>query len=111
MSGKRTKIRRDSYKARGGTAQILRLECSRCGRYVCAYQKDGTGNLFRLYWDRIFESGFGEQHHPQATEAGMAPLVCGNCGYVLGVPMTYVPENRLARRLEPGAVHKSRLKG
>lgn len=105
------KFRRDRYyKARGGTAQLLRITCGRCGRYICLYQKDGSGNLYRIYWDRVFEPAVCTEYRPDATQGEMAPLGCPACGYILGVPMTYAPEARLAWRLAPGAVHKTRLR-
>lgn len=106
------KLKRDGfYKARGGTAQALRLTCGRCGGYICLYQKDGTGHLYRLYWDRIFECVSLHPYRPDLTKDDMEPLICERCDQLLGVPMVYTPESRLAWRLAPGAIHKSRLKG
>ena len=56
------------------------------------YQKDGLGELFRLYLDRI--------HAPETLDAmkcaedGM--FRCKSCGKAIGIMADYVPEDRMA---------------
>ena len=103
-------FRRDRfYRARGGTATMLRIECGRCGGYLCLYQKDGNGRLRRLYWDRVFNATFATAYTARASRSQMQAAVCRGCGHVVGLPMTYARESRLAWRLVPGAVHRTRL--
>lgn len=46
----------DSYKrARGGRSRLLEITCEKCGERICLYQKDGPGNLRRMYIDRIID--------------------------------------------------------
>jgi hypothetical protein len=47
-------LKRDKYKStRGGYSRLLNLHCRKCNSLVAVYQKDGPGNLRRLYLDRI----------------------------------------------------------
>ena len=103
-------LRRDRfYRARGGTARLLRIACGYCGSYLCIYQKDGNGKLRRLYWDRLSKATFVVAHTAGASQSDMRPAVCGACGHTVGAPVAYAPENRLAWRLLPGAVRRSRI--
>lgn len=98
--------------ARGGTSAFYNIYCSHCRRWLLLYQKDGAGNLFRLYLDRI--------HAPDLTvftrtgsSKSLKPggLSCGHCGASIGVPMIYKPENRPAFRLVPGSIVKKKSDG
>lgn len=110
--GQRFKIKRDRYmSARGGTSAFYDIYCSHCRVWVLLYQKDGPGNLYRLYLDRI--------HAPENlaalvhTASGLAfdGLSCSQCGASIGVPMLYRPESRRAFRLVPGSIVKARSNG
>ena len=47
-------FKKDKYKtARGTHSRLLNLFCRVCGEKILVYQKDGPGNLRRLYFDRI----------------------------------------------------------
>ena len=108
----KAEIRKDKfYRSRGATTMLLTISCSKCGVHVCTYQKDGTGNLHRLYWDRIMESS--EQFHiPPYHKSGslkeLPNLVC-SCRNIIAVPMVYKKEGRLALRLIHGSIHKSKI--
>ncbi len=48
-------FKKDKYKsARGGYSRLLNVCCRKCESVIVVYQKDGPGNLRRLYFDRIF---------------------------------------------------------
>ncbi len=48
------KIKKDKYlRARGGTAKICDVVCTKCNEVVFVYQKDGSGWLKRCYINRI----------------------------------------------------------
>ena len=48
------KFKKDKYASnRGGTSVLLEISCEHCGEHVCYYQKDGPGQLKRMYCDRI----------------------------------------------------------
>lgn len=93
------KIKRDIYrKSRGGNSQVYQIFCSQCEKYLLTYQKDGTGTLLRLYYDRIIMP-------PKNTPSN---LICENCSNLIGISMIYKPEERPAFRLVRGAFRKKR---
>lgn len=105
------RLKNDHFRrSRGGTARFLDLYCGKCRHHLLLYQKDGPGQLLRLYFDRIFDP-------PEVTEkltaAGVAPpaLRCLHCDQVVGTPMIYEREHRRAYLLRPGAVVKCRSTG
>ncbi len=74
------------------------------------YQKDGIGTLFRLYLDRIR----GPRELLDSVErvhvnTAMPNLVCNHCGALVGIPMVYEAENRLAFRMLKGTFSKKAL--
>lgn len=109
---KNIKIKKDRFRqSRGGGSKLLKVVCTQCSDFVLVYQKDGKGNLFRLYLDRI--------HHPDSlvkivsswnTISQMDNLHCNNCKNLLAVPMVYEPEKRLALRIIQGTIHLSKYK-
>ena len=49
-------LKKDKYqKKRGGKSRFLKIFCEKCGAFICDYQKDGDGELKRLYIDRILK--------------------------------------------------------
>lgn len=102
-NGNKFKLKRDRYmSARGGTAAFYNIYCAHCRRWLLLYQKDGPGNLFRLYLDRI---------HAPENLAESKGLTCSHCKASVGVPMIYKLENRPAFRLIPGAIIKKKSNG
>lgn len=69
---------------------------------ILLYQKDGLGILKRLYLDRIII--------PLSLADGNKNLICKKCNALLGIPMIYQKEKRLAYRLFSGAVEKKIIK-
>lgn len=99
-------LKRDKYKqARGGYSRLLNIYCRKCEHLILVYQKDGPGNLRRLYLDRIFNpenlSGLERINIKE-----ISPLKCPNCKEVLGIPYIYPKEKRKAFRLYQDAVIK-----
>ncbi len=87
----------DAYKkTRGGYSRLLKISCEKCDEIICHYQKDGPGNLRRLYIDRIKNPG---------VKLNKKELSC-NAGHVLGIKIIYDKENRTAYRLFVDAVVK-----
>lgn len=96
----------DQYRnARGGYSRFLDVICEHCGQKVLVYQKDGPGELRRLYLDRIFAPetlvSFQNNNLEQIPE-----LKCPKCKRVLGIPYMYEKESRKAFRLFVGATIK-----
>lgn len=107
--GIKYKIKKDKYyRARGGTAQFLELSCGKCGNYIALYQKDGPGNLLRLYVDRIIESDFGIKLQSFVNKSDLPVFKCSKCDNIVGVPMIYEQEKRLAFRLIRGSIKKAK---
>ena len=98
------KFSNDHFKTRrGGTSKWLMVSCRECQADLFVYQKDGTGQLLRIYLDRIFSALSGQRPYKGFTEQQLGALVCLRCDTMIGVPMTYkkYAENRLAERIVP----------
>lgn len=94
----RIRLINDRYrKARGGYARFLAISCEKCGAEVCRYQKDGPGNIRRMYIDRI--------SYPKVSLASKH-LFCPN-RHLLGVKMMYEKENRPIFRMFQDAITKT----
>ncbi len=94
-------FKNDQFKnARGNYSRLLKLSCDKCDSFVCNYQKDGPGNLRRLYIDRI--------SNPAIKISG-TKLMC-ECGHLLGIKIIYKKEDRPAYRLFVDAVNKKIIK-
>jgi hypothetical protein len=97
----RLKPLNDSFrKDRGGSSEFLDLFCTSCDSYIGTYQKDGSGNLHRLYVDRI-HTPYEQYEGPFNELKSMPALHCPNpqCDAELATPMIYTKENRLAYRI------------
>jgi hypothetical protein len=91
------KLKNDKYKkARGGYSRLLSISCRKCNSVICSYQKDGAGNLRRMYIDRINEP---------SVVISKKELSCPK-GHILGVKVIYEKEKRPAFRLFVDAVSK-----
>lgn len=102
----KTKFKKDKFSnARGGYSRFLNVYCRKCDSLVLTYQKDGPGNLRRLYLDRIFSpEKLANLQKKDLKEVNH--LKCSNCGELLGIPYIYEKENRKAFRLFQDAVVK-----
>ena len=99
-------FKKDKYKsARGGHSRLLNVFCRKCESIVVVYQKDGPGNLRRMYLDRIFspDNLVGLQ---SLNIEDIPTLKCQKCSEVLGTPYIYIKEKRKAFRLYQDSVIK-----
>jgi len=90
------KFKTDKYKiTRGSYSRLLDLFCRVCGNHLVIYQKDGPGNLRRLYFDRIVypKNLVGLQEKPIHK---ILPLKCRKCQEDIATPYIYPKENRKA---------------
>ena len=99
-------FKKDKYKSvRGGHSRLLNLHCRKCDTVFAEYQKDGPGNLRRLYMDRILAPerlvGFQKKNIKD-----ISPLRCPKCNYIVGMPYIYKKENRKAFRVFQDALVK-----
>lgn len=104
------KFKKDKFaNARGGNSVLLDISCQHCGNHICYYQKDGPGELRRMYCDRIIFPSTLVESVQVSNYNDLKPLVCHNCGRLLAVPMIYEKEKRYALRLFVGAVKKTKI--
>lgn len=99
-------FKKDKYKsARGGHSRLLNVCCRKCESVVVVYQKDGPGNLRRLYLDRIFAPADLTDLQILNIDDVLV-LKCKKCSEVLGTPYIYIKEKRKAFRLYQDSVIK-----
>lgn len=106
-------LKKDKYvNARGGNSHFFDLYCSKCNQYLILYQKDGRGRLLRIYLDRIFEPREFSLPQSRINRKGKMPsLKCPKCKALIGTPMIYEAEKRLAFRLIHGSFVKKKSDG
>lgn len=98
---KKSIFKNDKYKkTRGGYSRLLNISCEKCLDSICEYQKDGPGNLRRMYIDRIY--------NPKVSLVGKQ-LLCSN-NNLLGMKIIYEKENRPAFRLFVESIVKKIIK-
>ena len=102
------KFKNDKYvNARGGNSHFLNISCAKCGQYLALYQKDGRGSLLRMYLDRIFEpQELAALQFSGGDKKDIPAFKCPKCGTLIGTPMVYEPERRMAFRLFHGSFVK-----
>lgn len=94
-------FKNDKYrKIRGGYSRLLNISCEKCGNNICLYQKDGPGNLRRIYLDRIISPKVSISRKDLSCERG----------HLLGVKIIYEKENRPAFRMFVDSVKKKIVK-
>jgi len=95
------KFKNDKYKkSRGGYSRLLKIFCRKCDSLVCLYQKDGPGNLRRMYIDRIID--------PQVSFFKKS-FECPK-SHILGMKIIYKKEKRPAFRLFVDSIAKKLTK-
>lgn len=94
---KKIAFKNDRYKkVRGEYSRLLKISCQKCDELICLYQKDGPGNLRRMYIDRITD--------PKVS-ISKKDLYCPK-NHLLGVKIIYDKEKRPAFRLFVDSVVK-----
>ena len=97
-------MKKDKYlRARGGSAKIINISCSKCKKLLLVYQKDGPGWLKRCYLNRIIEPEKYSKLQKDKTikkPSDLKNLIC-ECSEVIGSPMLY-KDGRLAYHLIRG---------
>jgi len=105
-------FRKDRYlKTRGGNSRFLDIFCSACNDHVALYQKDGTGRLLRMYIDRIVAPTTLTALQTKDSKKDLPNLQCSTSGALIGIPMVYDLENRLAFRMVRGSFAKKSSDG
>ena len=115
--GDKVKLKKDKYfRSRERTSKLLDILCSKCNTKILLYQKDGRGNLHRCYIDRIYDPYiYSElQYNNNIRDKKYLPILrCFFCNEIIGYPMIYKKEGRLAYHLIYGkwSSKNSYLKG
>jgi len=105
-------FKKDRYsKNRGGNSRFLDVSCNTCNNHIALYQKDGPGRLLRMYIDRIFAPATLAKFKLKCSKKDLPNLQCSSCGTLIGIPMVYELENRLAFRMIHGSFTKKNSDG
>lgn len=100
------KLKHDKYrKVRGGYSRFLEIRCEKCNAQIALYQKDGPGQLKRMYLDRI-SSPKNLMNLQNVPLKKIPNFICHNCKQIIGIPFLYKKEQRPAFRLFEGSVTK-----
>ena len=104
------KFKNDKYKSiRGGRSKLLNISCRKCDEHVLYYQKDGAGNLRRMYMDRIVgPNKLSKNQYKNIKDVN--PLICVGCKEVLAHPIIYKKEKRNAYRCFVDGINKKQIK-
>ncbi len=99
-------FKKDKYReSRGGYSRFFNVFCHHCDTKILTYQKDGPGELKRMYLDRIVtpENLAKLQSLPIKN---VENLICTKCKYIIAIPYVYPIEKRKAFRIFAGAITK-----
>jgi hypothetical protein len=105
-------MKKDKYlRARGGSAKIINVKCSKCGRLLFIYQKDGPGWLKRCYLNRIItpEKYSKLQKDKNISKPDDLNILICDCSEVIGTPILY-KDGRLAYHLIRGKFKRTNNK-
>jgi len=64
-------------------SQTLDILCSQCGAFILRYQKKGSGQLIKLYLDRIIEPD--SLARLKSSKSDLPSLSCAECGNRIGL--------------------------
>ena len=90
------------------SSRNLDLFCSHCDSHIVLYRKEGSGNLVRLYLDHILQPESLAKLKSIGKKSDLPPLVCPQCGILVGVPMVRGADNRPAYRLIKGSFKRKK---
>ena len=86
-------------------SQIIKILCGQCGALIVRYQKKGSGQLVRLYLDRIIKPDSLSRLKSVSSKSDLPSLTCTDCGNRIGVPMAH-DKGRWAYRMIKGSFRK-----
>jgi len=102
----KNKFKKDKYRElRGGYSRFFNIFCHHCGTKILTYQKDGSGELKRMYMDRIIAPKHLVNLQDLPIE-DIPNLLCTKCKYTIAVSYIYPKEKRKTFRLFAGAITK-----
>jgi hypothetical protein len=84
----------------------LDIDCGKCGTFIVRYRKEGSGQLIRLYLDKVIQPKSLATLKSSLRKSNLPLLTCKKCDNPIGHPMEHAG-NRLAYRMIKGAFKKS----
>ena len=84
----------------------LDIDCGKCGTFIVRYWKEGTGQLIRLYLDKVLQPKSLAALKSSGRKSNLPVLTYKECGNPIGHPMEH-EGNRLAYRIIKGSFKKS----
>ena len=84
----------------------LDIHCGKCGKFIARYRKEGSGQLIRLYLDKVLEPKSLAALKSNGRKSNLPILTCSECDNPIGHPMEH-EGNRLAYRMIKGSFKKS----
>ncbi len=86
----------------------LDILCGQCGKFIVRYRKEGSGQLIRIYLDKILEPKSLAGLKSIGSKSNLPALVCPECNNSVGHPMEH-EGSRLAYRMIKGSFKKSAI--
>jgi hypothetical protein len=84
----------------------LDIDCGNCGAFIVRYRKEGSGQLIRLYLDKVLQPKSLAALKSNERKSNLPVLTCPKCSNSIGHPMEH-EGNRLAYRMIKGSFKKS----
>ncbi len=86
----------------------LDILCGQCGCFIVRYRKEGSGQIIRLYLDKIFEPQTLARQKSNGRKSKLSVLNCPECKNPIGHPMEH-QGGRLAYRMIKGSFKRSKI--
>ena len=66
-------------------SQTIDILCSQCGAFMLRYQKKGSGQLIKLYLNRVIEPYSLSRLKSASNKSDLPVLACSDCGNRIGL--------------------------
>ena len=87
----------------------LEILCGNCRAFIIRYRKEGSGQLGRIYLDRITKPSSIAKLKSTSVKSDLPPLICPDCQNCMGLPMRH-EGGRLAYRIIKGSFRRKEAK-
>ena len=81
------------------------IACGKCSAFIVRYRKEGSGQLIRLYLDKVLQPKSLAIHKSSGRKSSLPVLACPECDFHVGYPMEHEGK-RLAYRMIKGSFKK-----
>jgi hypothetical protein len=86
----------------------LDIACGKCGTFIVRYRKEGSGQLIRIYLDKVLQPKSLAALKSSGRKSSLPVLACPECDLHVGYPMEH-EGNRLAYQMIKGSYKKFTL--